>query len=64
MEWNKGGRITDEMKNHTWKLVTLPHNKRPNAMKWVNKVTVKLTGAVTKYKTGLICKRDFCKRLV
>jgi len=53
--------MRDEMKNHTRKLVTIPHNKRPNGMKWVNKVTVKLTGEVTNYKTRLIAKGIFEK---
>ncbi|RDX88523.1 hypothetical protein CR513_29870, partial [Mucuna pruriens] len=42
--------------NHTWELVTLPHNKRFIGVKWVYRVKVKSTGEVAKYKARLIAK--------
>ncbi|RDX74739.1 hypothetical protein CR513_45469, partial [Mucuna pruriens] len=51
---------TEELKvienNHTWELVTLPHNKRSIGVKWVYRVKVKPIGEVAKYKARLVAK--------
>ncbi|RDX90879.1 hypothetical protein CR513_27208, partial [Mucuna pruriens] len=41
-------------KKHTWKLVTLPHNKRSTRVKWVYKVKVKSSEEVAKYKVRFV----------
>ncbi|RDX77232.1 hypothetical protein CR513_42675, partial [Mucuna pruriens] len=54
--------LKDIKKNHTWKLVTLPHNKRFIGVKWVYIVKVKPTKEVANTMPGWL-QKDSCKRL-
>lgn len=43
-------------RNQTWELVSLPHDKKPIALKWVYKVKVNPNGEGIKHKARLVAK--------
>ena len=40
--------------NHTWDVVTLPHNKKPIGNRWVYKVKLRSDGTLKRFKTRLV----------
>ncbi|MCI47146.1 copia-type polyprotein, partial [Trifolium medium] len=43
-------------RNNTWKLMSLPANKKPMAVKWVYKVKHLPNGSIVKHKARLVAK--------
>ena len=42
--------------NHTWNVVSLPHNKKPIGNRWVYKVKLKSGGTLERFKARLVAK--------
>jgi hypothetical protein len=48
--------IESIMKNHTWKLIDLPHRSKPSGYKWIFKIKMKTNSTIDKYKARLFVK--------
>jgi len=56
--WNEADniRIKSIVKNHTWKLMDLPHRSKLLGYKWIFKIKMKTNSTIDKYKARLVVK--------
>ncbi|KAL0320420.1 UNVERIFIED_CONTAM: Retrovirus-related Pol polyprotein from transposon RE2 [Sesamum radiatum] len=57
-EWQQARQTEIEAleKNHTWDIVSLPHNKKAIGCRWIYKLKTKADGSIERHKARLVAK--------